>query len=49
MKRSEVVASSKAFFDRVRAEEDKKVAAALEKLGVDWSVGQAAARPGSCS
>jgi carboxyl-terminal processing protease len=39
LKRQEVVASSKAFFDRVRTEEDKKVAVALEKLGVDWSPG----------
>src|SRR6185436_6937261 len=46
MKRSEVVASSKAFFDRVRAEEDKKVAVALEKLGVDWTGGAGAGAPG---
>jgi carboxyl-terminal processing protease len=46
MKRQEVVASSKAFFDRVRAEEDKKVAVALEKLGVDWSAGTPSAAPG---
>jgi carboxyl-terminal processing protease len=46
MKRSEVVASSKAFFDRVRAEEDKKVAQAIEKLGVDWSAGPTSGAPG---
>jgi carboxyl-terminal processing protease len=40
-KRRDLVASSKAFLDKVRAAEDKKVSAALEKLGVDWSMGPA--------
>ena len=30
---------SKAFLDKVRAAEDKKVSQALEKMGVDWSAG----------
>ena len=30
-------ASAKAFLDKVRAAEDKKVSQALEKLGVDWT------------
>jgi carboxyl-terminal processing protease len=38
-KRRDLVASSKAFLDKVRAAEDKKVSAALEKMGVDWSSG----------
>jgi carboxyl-terminal processing protease len=41
LKRQEMIAQSKAFFEKVRVEEDKKVAAALEKLGVDWSAGPA--------
>jgi carboxyl-terminal processing protease len=41
-KRRDLVASSKAFLEKVRAAEDKKVSAALEKLGVDWSQGPAA-------
>jgi carboxyl-terminal processing protease len=41
-RRRELVASSKAYLEKVRAAEDKKVSAALEKLGVDWSVGPAA-------
>ncbi len=40
-RRRELVTQSKAFFDKVRLDEDKKVAAALEKLGVDWSIGPA--------
>jgi len=36
-RRQELVDSSKAFFDKVRADEDKRLSAALEKLGVDWS------------
>ncbi len=35
----EAVNGSKAFLDKVRANEDKKLSAALEKLGVDWSSG----------
>ncbi len=42
-KRQDLVAQSKAFFERVRTDEDKKVAAALEKLGVDWSSGSGGA------
>lgn len=38
-RRRELVGASKAFLDKVRAAEDKKVTAALEKLGVDWSAG----------
>ena len=47
MRRRELVAASKAFLDKVRASEDKKLAQALEKLGVDWSAGpvSAAAAP----
>jgi carboxyl-terminal processing protease len=37
----ELVNASKAFLDKVRANEDKKLSAALEKLGVDWSSGPA--------
>jgi carboxyl-terminal processing protease len=40
-KRRDLVASSKAFLEKVRAAEDKKVTVALEKLGVDWSQGPA--------
>jgi carboxyl-terminal processing protease len=40
-KRRDLVASSKAYLDKVRAAEDKKVSAALEKLGVDWTAGPA--------
>jgi carboxyl-terminal processing protease len=40
-RRREIVASSKAFFDKIRVGEDKKVSQALEKLGVDWSAGPA--------
>jgi carboxyl-terminal processing protease len=45
-KRLELVAASKAFFDKTRADEEKKVSAALEKLGVDWSPGPAVAGGG---
>jgi carboxyl-terminal processing protease len=45
-KRQDLVATSKAFFDKVRADEDKKLSVALEKLGVDWSQGQVAAGGG---
>jgi carboxyl-terminal processing protease len=41
LRRQDLIASSKAFFDKVQAEEDKKVVVALEKLGVDWSAGPA--------
>src|SRR5579863_8148306 len=39
VKRRELVASSKVFLDKVRVAEDKKLSAALEKLGVDWTAG----------
>jgi carboxyl-terminal processing protease len=38
-KRRELVAQSKAYLDKVRATEDKKLSQALEKLGVDWTAG----------
>jgi carboxyl-terminal processing protease len=38
-KRRELVTASKAYLDKVRAAEDKKVSVALEKMGVDWSTG----------
>ena len=42
--------ASKAFLDKVRAAEDKKVSQALEKLGVDWSAGAGDRAPTrSCS
>ena len=41
-RRRDLVRRSKAFLDKVRAAEDKKVQQALEKLGVDWSPGPAA-------
>ena len=37
----EAVSASKAFLDKVRASEDKKLSAALEKQGVDWTAGAA--------
>ncbi len=40
-KRHEILGTSKVFFDKIRADEDKKMAGALEKLGVDWSDGGA--------
>jgi carboxyl-terminal processing protease len=39
--RQELVAQSKQFLDKARAEQDKKLSQALEKLGVDWSQGPA--------
>jgi carboxyl-terminal processing protease len=41
-RRQDLVALSKQFLDKARAEQDKKLSAALEKLGVDWSAGPAA-------
>ncbi len=38
-RRRDLLAASKAFFDRSRVDEDKKLQVALEKLGVDWSPG----------
>ena len=37
--RQDSVAQSKSFFEKARAEQDRKLSAALEKLGVDWSNG----------
>ena len=42
-RRQDLVAQSKQFLDRSRAEQDKKLSLALEKLGVDWSQGPASA------
>ncbi|MES1172011.1 MAG: S41 family peptidase, partial [Bacteroidota bacterium] len=42
-RRRELLATAKTFLDKVRAAEDKKLAQALEKLGVDWSAGPAPA------
>lgn len=36
-RRRELVAQSKAYLDKVRSEQDRKLEQALEKLGVDWS------------
>jgi len=44
-KRRELVATSRAFLDKARAAEDKKVSAALEKLGVDWTAGPTTGTP----
>src|SRR4029450_1849440 len=41
-RRRDLVLGSKAFLDKVRAAEDKKVSQALEKQGVDWSAGPTA-------
>ncbi|HEY7374772.1 MAG TPA: MXAN_5808 family serine peptidase [Polyangia bacterium] len=38
-RRRDLVLGSKAFLDKVRATEDKKVSQALEKQGVDWAAG----------
>jgi carboxyl-terminal processing protease len=40
-RRRDLVLGSKAYLDKVRAAEDKKVSQALEKQGVDWSLGPA--------
>jgi carboxyl-terminal processing protease len=39
VRRRDLVAASKAYLEKVRAAEDKKLSQALEKLGVDWSSG----------
>jgi carboxyl-terminal processing protease len=41
-RRQDLVTLSKQFLDKARAEQDKKLSLALEKLGVDWSQGPAA-------
>ncbi|MBC8132269.1 MAG: PDZ domain-containing protein, partial [Deltaproteobacteria bacterium] len=43
VRRRELLASAKGYLDKVRAVEDKKLAQALEKLGVDWSAAPVAA------
>ncbi len=45
-RRQDLIAQGKAFFDKVRSDEDKRLTAALEKLGVDWSAGPANQAPG---
>ncbi|MCC6748736.1 MAG: PDZ domain-containing protein [Deltaproteobacteria bacterium] len=45
-RRSQVLAGSTAFFAKREQEEDKRVADALEKLGVDWSDGKSDAKAG---
>jgi putative carboxyl-terminal-processing protease, deltaproteobacterial len=40
-RRQDLLALSKQFLDKARAEQDKKLSLALEKLGVDWSQGTA--------
>jgi carboxyl-terminal processing protease len=40
-RRREMLQGSKAFLDKARADEDKKLSHALEKLGVDWNPGPA--------
>jgi carboxyl-terminal processing protease len=47
-RRREMIQQSKAFFDKVRAEEDHKIAQALEKqLAVDWAQAPGTPAPGS--
>ncbi|HJX65558.1 MAG TPA: MXAN_5808 family serine peptidase [Polyangia bacterium] len=45
-RRLDLVSASKALFDKVRVDEDKHLAAALEKLGVDWNAGPGNQGPG---
>jgi carboxyl-terminal processing protease len=40
-RRQDLVMLSKQFLDKARADQDKKLSLALEKLGVDWSQGSA--------
>ncbi len=44
-RRHDLVTGAKAFLDKVRLGEDKKVSAALEKLGVDWTGGTISGSP----
>src|SRR4051812_38266731 len=44
-RRRDLVATSKAYLEKVRAAEDKKLSQALEKLGVDWSAGPPSGGP----
>ena len=43
MRRRELLAAARPFLDKVHATEDKKLAQALEKLGVDWTAAPATA------
>ncbi len=45
-RRRDVLTQSKAFFDKARADEDKRVSGALEKLSVDWNPGPASPNAG---
>jgi carboxyl-terminal processing protease len=45
-RRQDLVSSSKTLFDKVRADEDRRLSVALEKLGVDWSSGPSNEAPG---
>ena len=45
-RRQDLVAQSKQFLDKARAEQDRKLSQALEKLGVDWSSGPASSEGG---
>jgi carboxyl-terminal processing protease len=45
-RRQDLITQSRTFFDKVRGDEDKRLAGALEKLGVDWSSGPANQTPG---
>ncbi|MEO5767310.1 MAG: MXAN_5808 family serine peptidase, partial [Polyangia bacterium] len=45
-RRRELLAGAKTYLDKVRAAEDKKLAQALEKLGVDWAAGATTANGG---
>ena len=38
-RRQDLVAQAKAFLDKARVDQDRKLSVALEKLGVDWSSG----------
>jgi carboxyl-terminal processing protease len=38
-RRREMLSAAKPFLEKIRASEDKKLAQALEKLGVDWTAG----------
>jgi carboxyl-terminal processing protease len=44
-RRRELLAGAKPFLEKVRLTEDKKLAQALEKLGVDWTAGPTGASP----
>jgi carboxyl-terminal processing protease len=45
-RRQDLVALSKPFLDKARAEQDRKLSQALEKLGVDWSNGPVSSEGG---